>query len=81
MRPEKTFADLSPRDVIHIHCDCGRDRLLMPITLLSDGKVKGKSTIEVLEAAGGHRYVFADEALRCLRPIYCAGFCADARCP
>jgi hypothetical protein len=45
MRVEKTIADLKPRDVIHIHCVCGRDRLLMPITLLSEGKVRGKTTI------------------------------------
>jgi hypothetical protein len=37
MRAEKTIADLSPREVIHIHCVCGRDRVLMPITLLSEG--------------------------------------------
>ena len=45
MRAEKTIADLGPREVIHIHCVCGRDRVLMPITLLSDGKVRGKTTI------------------------------------
>jgi hypothetical protein len=49
MRRDKTFADLSPRDVIHIHCDCGRNALLMPITLLSNGKVKGKTTIHSLK--------------------------------
>lgn len=45
MRRDQTFSDLQPRDVIHIHCACGRDRLLMPITLLSEGKVRGKTTI------------------------------------
>lgn len=49
MRPEKTIAELSPREVIHIHCPCGRDRMLMPVTLLSDGKVKGKTTIRSLK--------------------------------
>ena len=49
MRPEKTIADLAPRDVIHIHCACGRDRFLMPITLFSEGKVKGKTTIHSLK--------------------------------
>jgi hypothetical protein len=49
MRSDKTFADLEPRDVIHILCACGRDRLLMPITLLSSGKVKGKTTIHSLK--------------------------------
>ena len=48
MRAEKTFADLGPREVVHIHCTCGRDRVLMPIALLSDGKVKGKTTIRSL---------------------------------
>ena len=48
MRGEETFADLGPREVVHIHCACGRDRVLMPITLLSDGKVKGKTTIRGL---------------------------------
>jgi hypothetical protein len=45
MRAEKTIADLGPCEVVHIHCICGRDRELLPITLLSDGKVKGKMTI------------------------------------
>jgi hypothetical protein len=34
---------------VHVRCACRRDRLLMPITLLSDGKVKGKTTIHSLK--------------------------------
>jgi hypothetical protein len=49
MRREKTFADLSPREVLHIHYDCGRDRPLMPITLLSEGTVRGKTTMHSLK--------------------------------
>ena len=48
MRADRTFADLGPREVVQIHCVCGRDRVLMPITLLSDGKVRGKTTIRGL---------------------------------
>jgi hypothetical protein len=36
MRRDKNFADLSLRDVIHIHCPCGLDGLLMPITFAAE---------------------------------------------
>ena len=49
MRPDKTIAQLSPKEVIYIHCECGRDRSLMPITLLSNGKVKGRTAIRSLK--------------------------------
>jgi hypothetical protein len=49
MRADKTFGDLGPREVVHIHCVCGRERVLMPITLLSKGKVRGKTTIHGLK--------------------------------
>ena len=49
MRAEKTIADLSPREVVQIHCVCGRDRVLMPITLLSEGAVWAKTTIGKLK--------------------------------